>query len=108
MLRKIFKSILFIFVFWLISQTFLLENLKVNTEALSQYNNGDIIQLGTYPQSRVFDESLVAELDSQTKNWISYNYYSGDNDYGSMKSSERENIRMLPDFAKPQASATSR
>ncbi len=41
------------------------------------YSVGDIIEFGSYPQSEVKDETLLAELNSQTLEWISYDYYSG-------------------------------
>ena len=49
---------------------------------------GDIITFGSYPQSEVTKESdstTYAKLEAATKNWISYGYYSGNGDYGSMK-----------------------
>lgn len=49
------------------------------------YKVGDIIEFGSYPQSKVTDSSLVSALDSVSKNWVSYGYYSGDGSYGSMK-----------------------
>ena len=55
---------------------------KINT-----YKVGDIIQFGSYPQSEVKDEALIAELNAlapEWENWISYDYYSGNGDYGSM------------------------
>lgn len=49
------------------------------------YKVGDIIEFGSYPQSKVIDSSLVSALDGVSKNWVSYGYYSGDGSYGSMK-----------------------
>ena len=49
------------------------------------YKVGDIIEFGSYPQSKVTDSSLVSALNSVSKNWVSYGYYSGDGSYGSMK-----------------------
>ena len=43
---------------------------------------GTIINFGSYPQSKVTDSSTISALDSVTKNWKSYNYYSGTGDYG--------------------------
>ena len=48
-----------------------------NAEEALPYSVGDIIEYGSYPQSEVKDENLISELNSQTLNWISYNYYSG-------------------------------
>lgn len=44
------------------------------------YKRGDIVQFGTYPQSEVKDEALIAELNAlapEWDEWISYGYYSG-------------------------------
>lgn len=43
---------------------------------------GTIINFGSYPQSKVTDSLTISALDSVTKNWKSYNYYSGTGDYG--------------------------
>ena len=54
-------------------------NLSVESSAmdLSSYKVGDLIEFGSYPQSEVKDEALIAELDNMTKGWQSYGYYSG-------------------------------
>ena len=57
--------------------------------ASNDYDIGDIIQFGTYPQSEVKDEATLEALNDLTpawSKWTSYNYYSGDDTYGSMKS----------------------
>ena len=47
-------------------------------EALSPTHQvGDIVEFGSYPQSKVTDSSLVSALDGVSKNWVSYGYYSG-------------------------------
>lgn len=51
------------------------------------YEVGDIIQFGSYPQTKVKDETLIAELNAlapEWDEWTSYEYYSGTYDYGSM------------------------
>ena len=47
--------------------------------ALPSKKQGDIIEFGTYPQTRVTDSNLIAKLNSlaQSKDWNSYNYYKG-------------------------------
>lgn len=52
------------------------------------YSVGDIITFGSYPQSEVTKESdsaTYAKLEAASKNWVSYGYYSGNGDYGSMQ-----------------------
>ena len=50
------------------------------------YEVGDIIEFGSYPQSEVMDETLISKLESISKSWISYDYYSGtDISDGNMK-----------------------
>ena len=51
------------------------------------YKVGDIIEFGSYPQSRVTNSSLVSSLNKVSKNWVSYGYYSGDgnDDVSSMR-----------------------
>ena len=51
---------------------------------------GTIINFGSYPQSRVNDTVTINNLDGVTKNWKSYNYYSGTGDWedGNMKPSD--------------------
>ena len=48
------------------------------------YKVGDIVEFGSYPQSRVTNSSLVSSLNKVSKNWVSYGYYSGTGDYGTM------------------------
>ena len=38
---------------------------------------GDLVEFGTYPQTKVTDSTLIAALDAAEKTWMSYNYYSG-------------------------------
>lgn len=52
------------------------------------YKVGDIIQFGSYPQSEVTDESLIAELNAlapEWEGWKSYGYYTGTGSNGTMK-----------------------
>ena len=44
------------------------------------FKNGDIIELGMYPQGLVKDESLIGELNAFNTQWVSYKYYSGSGD----------------------------
>ena len=45
------------------------------------YKVGDIVEFGSYPQSKVTDSSLVSALNGVSKTWVSYGYYSGDGSY---------------------------
>lgn len=53
-----------------------------------QFVNGGTITLGSYPQSKVIDENILSELNTQPLNWVSYGYYDGafswESGYGSM------------------------
>lgn len=54
-------------------------------EALSPTHRvGDIVEFGSYPQSKVTDSSLVSALNKIAKTWTSYDYYSGNGNVGSM------------------------
>lgn len=45
---------------------------------LYNFSRGDgYIYFGTYPQTKVTDESLIEKLNSTLLNWESYDYYSG-------------------------------
>ena len=61
-------------------------NLGVEAEAksLADCAVGEIITFGSYPQSLVKDSSLKSSLDSVSKTWISYGYYSGTGSTGTM------------------------
>ena len=41
-----------------------------------QYNKGDIIEFGSYPQTEVKNELLLKKLNSLELKWTSYRYYS--------------------------------
>ncbi len=43
----------------------------------AEYQVGDIVEFGSYPQTEVKDEATLNALNSQSLNWISYGYYSG-------------------------------
>lgn len=63
-------------------------------EGNNTYEVGDIIQFGSYPQSEVKDETLIAELNaiaSEKNGWISYGYFSGsgvDGEYSTSYNAE--------------------
>ena len=50
------------------------------------YEVGDIIEFGTYPQSKVTDSATITALNGLALDWNYYNYYSGNDSWGSMKS----------------------
>ena len=47
------------------------------TVSATEFQVGDLVQIGTYPQTRVTDEELIEALDAQSAAWQSYGYYSG-------------------------------
>ncbi len=66
-------------------------SLAANAKSIEEYSSGDIIEFGSYPQSKVTDSATISALDAMSKNWISYGYYSSEtgiwND-GQMKPSD--------------------
>lgn len=44
------------------------------------YVRGDLIEYGSYPQSKVTDEAVLSSLSAESENWVSYGYYSGSGD----------------------------
>ena len=67
----------------LLALTMILTSLPIITLAADKgttftYSQGDIIGLGSYPQTEVTDETLKSNLTKKagsTDNWTSYNYY---------------------------------
>ena len=51
--------------------------IPATAEEGTSFQVGDLIEYGTYPQSLVTDEDLLAELKALNKTWKSYRYYSG-------------------------------
>ena len=65
--------------------------LGVKAEAADSDNDhevGDIINFGSYPQSRVTNSDLLKTLNETDSEWKSYGYYTGNGNYGSMVSSD--------------------
>lgn len=63
-----------------------------NDEArFCNYSKGDnYVYFGSYPQTKVTDESLIEELNSTLLNWKSYGYYSGNGRTCNMKMKDEE------------------
>ena len=60
-------------------------------EGDNKIETGDIIHFGSYPQSEVTDEELIAELNAiapEWNEWTSYGYYSGTGNFGTMEHSD--------------------
>ena len=56
-------------------------SLQADAKTISQYKVGDIIEFGSYPQSKVTDSTLISSLNSLSKTWVSYGYYTGTGDW---------------------------
>ena len=54
-------------------------SVKSSAMDLSSYKVGDIIEFGSYPQSKVTDSTLISKLETEGSKyqWIDYNYYAG-------------------------------
>lgn len=62
---------------------------KVSAKDISSCKVGDIIEFGSYPQSKITDSDLIAKIEAVGKSisWVDYNYYigTGTSDDGNMK-----------------------
>lgn len=62
---------------------------KANAKDISSCKVGDIIEFGSYPQSKITDSDLIAKIEAAGKSisWVDYNYYigTGTSDDGNMK-----------------------
>ena len=47
------------------------------------YAVGDLIKYGSYPKTKVTDETLIAALEDEAKNWASYRYFANPSPTGS-------------------------
>lgn len=85
---SVLLALLFVITVMPVAKMELLFN--ANAKSLSQYEVGDIIEFGTYPQSEVKDGVLLSELNSLPLNWVSYGYYVGTGEYadGNMQPSD--------------------
>lgn len=63
---------------------------KTMAKTISEYEVGDIIEFGSYPQSEVTGSTILSTLNSLGLSWTSYGYYSGtgDDDNGQMTSGD--------------------
>ena len=52
------------------------------------YAVGDLVSFGSYPQTRVEDAALIAQLNALQHDWQSYHYVSGDGSFGSMQAAD--------------------
>lgn len=83
-MKRILIQIIAITVFLSLIFTFL----PPFTISAYSYSVGDIIELGTYPQTLVTDPSITNILNKKNLPWISYNYYTGNNRAGTMVTSD--------------------
>ena len=49
------------------------------------YGNGDIIELGIYPQTIITDHILIDELEKEQHYWCSYDYYFGKSSHSGIE-----------------------
>lgn len=64
----------------ILAMLFVMSVFSAGSDALAAdegYQKGDVIEFGSYPQTRVTDEETLAALDATEPEWHSYGYYSG-------------------------------
>lgn len=81
MKRKIVKFVSVILLLIITVSPTVMLDFGIDADAI-QYKKGDIIEFGSYPQSRVTDPKIATKLNGLEKTWISYGYYSGDGRFG--------------------------
>ena len=60
---------------------------------ITSYEQGDIVEFGWYPQSEVTDSEIIAVLNADDGEWISYGYYSGTGSWYDGKMSAGDYMR---------------
>lgn len=88
-MKRVFKSVLSV----LLAAMTVISTVPVSYVAHASaaslgYVVGDIIEFGSYPQSKLTDSVIISALESQNLNWISYGYRSGNGEFGSMSVSD--------------------
>ena len=63
-------------------------HVDISNAVENDYEVGDIIEFGSYPQSEVKDNALKAQIESRLGKWHSYEYMSGNGSIGSMVPSD--------------------
>ncbi|MBE6816092.1 MAG: fibronectin type III domain-containing protein [Ruminococcaceae bacterium] len=58
---------------------------SASAKTLDEYEQGELVTFGWYPQSKVTDSATVNTLDSQPSAWYSYGYYTGTGSYSDGK-----------------------
>ena len=74
------KTLSLVLCLMLLISTVALGGISVSADDTEEeYNVGDIIEFGSYPQSRVDDEETITSLNALVSDddWVSYGYYSG-------------------------------
>lgn len=80
------------------SYEFTVINLSADREASAtltknELENGDLIEFGSYPQSKVTDTALLSALNSLSLSWASYGYYSGTGDWNDGQMQPRDYMK---------------
>lgn len=88
--KRILSTLLIVVMFIGVAPTGGIDfTLNAKAMDLSSYKVGDLIEFGSYPQSKVTDEEILNGIKSVEDNykWIDYNYYAGTGDWcdGNMK-----------------------
>ncbi len=65
------------------------------TAGAVSYKTGDIVTIGSYPQTRVTDSSLISSLNSVSKTWKGYPYYEKNTGSDSSTYIMKKNTNMM-------------
>lgn len=73
---------------------------KAKAMDLSSCKVGDLIEFGSYPQSKVTDSNLIAKIEAASENeaWVDYNYYAGTGNWADVNMKPVDGMMLYKDI----------
>lgn len=68
------------------------EDDKASNKRITDYNVGEIVEFGWYPQTLETDSRIIEALNNNHKHWDSFQYYSGTGNFADGKMIPSENM----------------